>query len=83
MYYKNTARRDRENNVIACPKPHTSSIYLMIQCSPSEFYSLVKCLSHIHDDLKAFTEMAENDISSELIQQALKEVCIVCAALMY
>ena len=47
---------------------------LMTQCSPSEFYSLVKSLSNIHDDLKAFSEMAEHDISSELLLRALKEV---------
>ena len=44
------------------------------QCSPSEFYSLVKHLGHVHDDLKAFSEMASSDISSELLLQAMKEV---------
>lgn len=45
-----------------------------MQCSPSQFYTLVKNLSHIHDDLEAFSEMATTDISSELLLHAMKEV---------
>ena len=36
----------------------------------------MKSLNHVHDDLKTFSEMAESDISSELLLRALKEVTL-------
>ena len=52
----------------------TTIVLSFLQCSPSEFYSLVKHLSHVYDDLKAFSEMASSDVSSELLLLAMKEV---------
>lgn len=53
---------------------NTLCTFIVMQCSPSEFYTLVKNLSHVHDDLNAFSEMASTDISSELLLHAMKEV---------
>ena len=48
---------------------------LSMQCSPSEFCSLVRALARVQREFQSFSEMALSDLHSELVQQAVKEVC--------
>lgn len=47
---------------------------LSMQCSPSEFCSLVRALVRVQREFQSFSEMALSDLHSELVQQAVKEV---------
>ena len=49
-------------------------VVLLLQCSPAEFYSMVKALVRIQVEMQAYTDLALSDFKAELLQQVFKEV---------
>lgn len=49
---------------------------LLLQCSPAEFYNLVRILNRISQQLDSFSEMALSDVKSELLLMIIGEVCL-------
>ena len=47
------------------------------QCSPVEFYYLVRTLNKVCEQMGSFSEMALKDLKSELLLSVVKEVCII------
>ena len=45
-----------------------------LQCSPVEFYSMVKSLVRIQTEMQAYTDLALSDFKADLLQQVFKEV---------
>lgn len=60
--------------VYACMCTMTCSL----QCSPIEFYCLVRTLSQVSDQMASFSEMSLKDIKSELLLRIIRKVSTSC-----
>ena len=45
-----------------------------VQCSPAQFYSMVKALVRVQTEVESFSEMALNELHSDLVLQTIKQV---------
>ena len=45
-----------------------------VQCSPAQFYSMVKALVRVQREVESFSEMALNELHSDLVLQTIKQV---------
>lgn len=50
------------------------AVMFQFQCSPVEFYFLVRTLNQVSEQLDSFSEMALQDLKSELLLSIIREV---------
>ncbi len=64
------------------PKLSFLHFVVNVQCSPAEFYHLASTLSRISQHFESFSEMALNDLKSELLIRIIREVSVIGAVLL-